>query len=57
MASARIKTRRLTKSTRGIPQGGVISPLLSNIYLHPVGKYWELKGLDERSSLDAKLIR
>ncbi len=26
---------------RGTPQGGVLSPLLANIALHPLDKYWE----------------
>jgi retron-type reverse transcriptase len=25
----------------GSPQGAVISPLMSNIYLHPLDLYWE----------------
>jgi group II intron reverse transcriptase/maturase len=29
------------ETTVGTPQGGVISPLLANIYLHPLDCYWE----------------
>jgi retron-type reverse transcriptase len=28
----------------GSPQGAVILPLLSNIYLHPLDVYWEREG-------------
>jgi RNA-directed DNA polymerase len=33
------------KSVSGAPQGGVISPLLSNIYLHVLNAAWEREGL------------
>ncbi|MBF0334911.1 MAG: group II intron reverse transcriptase/maturase [Alphaproteobacteria bacterium] len=36
------------KSTQGTPQGGVISPLLANIYLNRMHKYWRKNGLGER---------
>jgi RNA-directed DNA polymerase len=31
---------KVTNPTRGSPQGGVISPLLSNIFLHEVDRQW-----------------
>ncbi len=34
----------VTATTRGTPQGGVISPLLSNVYLHVLDKLWERHG-------------
>lgn len=32
---------RVRRSVRGTPQGGVLSPLLANIYLHPLDRYWK----------------
>lgn len=31
---------RRQETSRGVPQGGVISPLLSNVYLHTLDKWW-----------------
>lgn len=39
--------RRMTggrKATRGTPQGGVISPLLANLYMNRFLKYWTITG-------------
>jgi RNA-directed DNA polymerase len=36
---------------RGTPQGGVLSPLLANVALHPLDKYWE------QQHPDTKLVR
>ena len=49
--------RRMTggkKSTRGTPQGGVISPLLANIYMHRYLKAWRQQGRDEQ--YDARIV-
>ena len=40
---------------RGTPQGGVISPLLSNIYLHLMDRIWQRH--DMARKLQAKLVR
>lgn len=36
------------ESDLGTPQGGVISPLLANIYLHPLDLWWETKMVGTR---------
>ncbi len=49
--------RRMTggkRSTRGTPQGGVISPLLANIYMHRFLRAWRERGKGEHSQ--ARLI-
>jgi len=40
---------------KGTPQGGVISPLLSNLYLHILDRIWERKNLTQR--LGARIVR
>jgi group II intron reverse transcriptase/maturase len=36
-----LENGELTYGTRGTPQGGVLSPLLSNIYLHELDRTWD----------------
>ena len=36
------------RSTRGTPQGGVISPLLANIYMHRFLRAWRERGKDHQ---------
>jgi retron-type reverse transcriptase len=40
---------------KGTPQGGVISPLLANIYLNVLDTLWSVKKVQER--LGARLVR
>ncbi len=44
-------------SERGVPQGGVISPLLANIYLHYTLDLWFEKKVKSHSNGYARLIR
>lgn len=41
----------------GTPQGGVLSPLLANIYLDQLDKAWKARGMEDRAGADAKLVR
>ena len=34
----------VTRSTAGTPQGGVISPVLANVYLHRLDRQWDRRG-------------
>lgn len=47
---------QVRKETTGTPQGGVISPLLANLYLHWLDLTWENKGFGMKSQ-DAHLVR
>ena len=40
---------------KGTPQGGVISPLLANLYLHILDRIWERRDLRQR--LGARIVR
>jgi group II intron reverse transcriptase/maturase len=35
----------VTRSTSGTPQGGVISPVLANVYLHRLDRQWARRGI------------
>lgn len=47
--------KRHKGSKKGTPQGGVISPLLANIYLNVLDTVWELKKVQSR--FGARLVR
>ena len=47
--------KRTEGNPRGTPQGGVISPVLANIYLHVLDRIWKVKKVEER--FKARLIR
>ena len=44
-----------TEPRKGTPQGGVISPLLANIYLNEMDRLWKESGIEKREN--AHLIR
>jgi group II intron reverse transcriptase/maturase len=48
---------RRWKPDRGTPQGGVISPLLANIYLHALDATWRRRGYTERRGPNVQLVR
>jgi len=48
---------QLLKTERGTPQGGVISPLLANIYLHEVLDVWFERDVKPRLRSEAFMIR
>ena len=48
-------TRGGQRTRRGTPQGGVISPLLANVYLHAFDTAWRAAGLERR--WQARLVR
>ena len=45
------------KQITGTPQGGVISPLLANIYLHWLDNYWFKAGLNKIGAGKSHLVR
>ena len=48
---------RRWKPRRGTPQGGVISPLLANIYLHALDATWHKRGYNDWNGPNVQLVR
>lgn len=48
---------KIRKQITGTPQGGVISPLLANIYLNELDRNWLKKNYHKRNGLDAQMVR
>ena len=48
---------RRWKPKLGTPQGGVISPLLANIYLHALDAVWKKRGYTRRDGPNVQLVR
>jgi group II intron reverse transcriptase/maturase len=48
---------RVTYPEEGTPQGGVISPLLANIYLNKFDTWWNELGMSRRDSYNAQMVR
>ena len=48
---------KVYNTDKGIPQGGVISPLLANIYLHQFDRKWKEDGMERRCGCGARLVR
>ena len=47
----------VTYPEEGVPQGGVISPLLANVYLNRLDEWWNELGMNQRNGFNAQLVR
>ena len=48
---------KVRKNTTGTPQGGAISPLLANVYLNELDRYWKKKDYSNRDGMNAHMVR
>jgi RNA-directed DNA polymerase len=49
--------RTTSHPQEGTPQGGVISPLLANIYLNKLDTWWTEIGMNRRAAYNAQMVR
>ena len=47
----------VTYPEEGVPQSGVVSPLLANIYLNRLDEWWSELGMNQRNGYNAQLVR
>lgn len=57
LAAGVVEAGQVTRPTSGTPQGGVISPLLANLYLHEVLDVWFERDVKPRLKGAALLVR
>ena len=57
LKSPTLENGEFRKPKKGTPQGGVISPLLANIYLHQVDHEWVRRGMTRRNGCNAQMVR
>lgn len=57
LRSGIIEDLKYYESDKGTPQGGLISPILANVYLHYVLDLWFEKGIKPRLKGEAYLVR
>ena len=57
LVSGIMEEGNIRKSTTGTPQGGVVSPLLANVYLNELDRYWKNKGYSNRDGMNAQIVR
>ena len=57
LSSGVMEEGRMRAQTMGTPQGGVISPLLANVYLNELDAYLEKAGHADKRGWDAHLVR
>jgi len=57
LCSPVLKDRTLHKVKKGTPQGGVISPLLANVYLDQLDAEWVKHGMTKRFGPNAQMVR
>ena len=57
LKSGAMENGQYHETTMGTPQGGVISPLLANIYLDALDRVWTKRNMTDRNGYNAQLVR
>jgi group II intron reverse transcriptase/maturase len=57
LSSGVMENGQYHETTMGTPQGGVISPLLANIYMDALDQVWKRRNMPDRDVTNAHLVR